>query len=286
MGEYLRSLAVSAWEWFGSENGRRLAVALGAAVILLALLRVLRSLVGAAVRRRGSSQVSILAEKALQYLGFTAIALICLDIAGVDASALLGAAGIAGIALGFAAQTSVSNVISGLFLITEKAFVVGDIIRAGDTTGTVKSIDVLSVKLVTFDNQLVRIPNETLVKSIIINITRHPVRRLNVRVLVPHAADLGAARAALDEAASALPQVMIEPKPFFFVDHWDQEGIWITYGLWIEHKDVVEVKNGFFTNMQAAFARRDVALPRRSLVVEGPGGAGEADHSGTAAPAG
>jgi small-conductance mechanosensitive channel len=257
--------------YFRSDAGKRLALALAVAAALIIALRLVRLLVFSAIRKRGASQASLLAEKFFQYLGFSAIVLIALDIAGVNASALLGAAGIAGIALGFAAQTSVSNVISGLFLITEKAFVAGDVIRAGDVTGTVKSIDVLSVKLVTFDNQLVRIPNETLIKSVIVNITRHPVRRLNVRLLVPHGSPLRTVRDALEEIASSIPLVMAEPAPFFFVDSWDEEGIWILYGVWIEHADVVGVKNEFFFRVQDSFERRGIRPPRRSVFLEGGG---------------
>ena len=66
---------------------------------------------------------------------------------GFNLSVLLGAAGIFSVALGFASQTSASNLISGLFLLGERPFSVGDIIRVGATSGEVLSIDLLSVKL-------------------------------------------------------------------------------------------------------------------------------------------
>ena len=76
----------------------------------------------------------------------------------------------------FASQTSVSNIISGIFLISEQPFQVGDLIKVGETKGVVLSIDLLSIKLRTFDNQLVRIPNENLIKNELSNITRFPIR--------------------------------------------------------------------------------------------------------------
>jgi small-conductance mechanosensitive channel len=266
--KYLSGVPAAFLRYLESDAGKRLVLALAVAAILLIALRIVKWLMALAWRRRGTLQAPILADKALQYAGFAAIALLFLNIAGLDSSAFLGAAGIAGIALGFAAQTSISNVISGLFLITEKAFSVGDVIRAGETTGTVKSIDVLSVKLVTFDNQLVRIPNETLIKSVIVNITRHPVRRLNVRLLVPHETDLLLLREALAEIAAAIPQIMIEPEPFFFADSWDQEGVWVLYGLWIEHSDIVTVKNEFFFRVAGALSRRGIGFPKRAFAVE------------------
>src|SRR5699024_2454555 len=118
---------------------------------------------------------------------------------GISLAPLLGAAGIAGVALGFASQTSVSNIISGLFLIAESPFKVDDIITVKSTTGVVLSIDILLVKLRTFDNQYVRIPNETLIKTEVTNITRFPIRRLNTTISVAYKEDIGQVREILME---------------------------------------------------------------------------------------
>ena len=68
---------------------------------------------------------------------------------------IAGAAGIAGVALGFASQTSAANVISGLFLLGERPFEEGDVIEVDGQEGMVLSVDLLSVKLRTFDNRYV-----------------------------------------------------------------------------------------------------------------------------------
>ena len=144
--------------------------------------------------KRMEARTGGLVVKVAQYLGFAFILINTLEAAKVNLSALLGAAGIAGIAIGFAAQTSVSNFISGFFIVSEKTFAQGDVIKVGDTSGIVFSIDAMSVKLRTFDNQLIRIPNETLIKSNVANITRFPVRRLNIDILVTYETDIERAR--------------------------------------------------------------------------------------------
>ena len=73
-------------------------------------------------RRSLDARTASLVVKIAQYLGLALIAINAFDAANVDLSALLGAAGIAGIALGFAAQTTVSNLLSGFFLVSEKTF--------------------------------------------------------------------------------------------------------------------------------------------------------------------
>ena len=87
-------------------------------------------------------------------------------------TSLLGAAGIIGIATGFAAQTGLSNIISGIFLLVEDIFEINDVIMFGDKiTGKVESINLFSVKLRTADNKLVRIPNEALLKNPVTNLS-------------------------------------------------------------------------------------------------------------------
>ena len=66
-------------------------------------------------------------------------------------SVLLGAAGVLTVAAGFAAQTSAANVISGLFLLGEHPFSIGDVIRFDKVLGTVVAVDLLSVKVCTLD---------------------------------------------------------------------------------------------------------------------------------------
>jgi small-conductance mechanosensitive channel len=67
-------------------------------------------------------------------------------------------------------------------MISEKPFEIGDVIKMGSTAGIVLSIDLLSVKIKTFDNQYIRIPNEKLLGSELTNITRFPIRRLDINL--------------------------------------------------------------------------------------------------------
>ncbi len=102
----------------------------------------------------------MIVRRASHYLILALFLITALHQLGFNLSALLGAAGIASVAIGFASQTSASNLTSGLFLIGEESFRIGDVIRIGDTTGEVLNIDLLSVKLRTFDNLFIRLPDE------------------------------------------------------------------------------------------------------------------------------
>jgi small-conductance mechanosensitive channel len=169
------------------------------------LLKVLNFSVGRTVKKKFSQQTAMLVKKGIFYTGAFIILITVLRQFGFKLTALLGAAGIAGIAIGFASQTSVSNIISGLFLISEKPFAVGDIIKAGNTTGIILSIDLLSVKIRTFDNLYIRIPNEQLIKQEVTNVTKFPIRRLNIDVSIAYKDDIGKTKEVLFDVAKKNP---------------------------------------------------------------------------------
>lgn len=232
-----------------------LAVALGVLFVGV-LVAVLRKL----TRRRLSARTGALVVKVAQYLGFALIVLNAFEVAKVDYSALLGAAGIAGIALGFAAQTSVANFISGFFLVSEQTFAVGDVVSVDGTTGVVFSIDTLSIKLRTFDNQLIRIPNETLIKSNLTNITRFPVRRLNVKLTVSYETDIGLAKSLLMEAADSIPSILKSPEPFFMVQGFGKDGIDLFLGVWFAKDDWEPTNNGIHVAIKERFDSKGVSF--------------------------
>lgn len=203
--------------------------------------------------RRLDSRTGGFLVKTVQYAGFALIVINAFKIANIDLSALLGAAGIAGIALGFAAQTSVSNFISGIFLMYEKTFAEGDIVTVDDTTGVVYSIDGLSVKLRTFDNRFVRIPNETLIKTNVINVTRFPLRRLNIKLTVTYDTDIERARQILAETAAANPGVLRKPEPFFMVQTFGANGIELFLGVWFANSDWEQANNGMYMDIKKNF---------------------------------
>jgi small-conductance mechanosensitive channel len=245
-------------------------LAIGAGVLVLS--RLLKIALGLFLKRRVPARASLWAGKTVSYLGFAVAILVLLDVAGIDIRALLGAAGIAGIAVGFAAQTSIANIISGLFLLSEKSFAVGDVIKSGDATGIVMSIDLLSVKLRTFDNQQMRLPNESLIKNVLVNLSRFPLRRLNLTLTVGHGQDLEELRDILKEAAAGIKEILIEPEPFFMVEEFKEEGVSILFGLWMKQDDMVKVKNAMAIAIQRAFGARGVAYPfKRMAMKEGAG---------------
>ena len=159
-------------------------------IVGAAIARLVSSTLTKFVGKKMDSHRAMMLRRGSYYLVLVLFLISALHELGFNLSVLLGAAGILSVAIGFASQTSASNLISGLFLVAERPFSVGDNIRIGTTTGEVLSIDLLSVKLRTFDNLFVRIPNETLIKSEVTTLTRFPIRRIDIMVGVAYKEDL------------------------------------------------------------------------------------------------
>ncbi|PIQ62043.1 MAG: mechanosensitive ion channel protein [Bacteroidetes bacterium CG12_big_fil_rev_8_21_14_0_65_60_17] len=189
---------------------------------------------------------------------FTASALMGL---GFDLGVLLGAAGILTVAIGFASQTSASNVISGLFLLGERPFAVGDIIRVNQTVGEVLSIDLLSVKLRTFENLFVRIPNETVIKSEVTNLRHFPIRRVDIEVGVAYKEDLRFVREILLDVADRNPLCLEEPAPSILFQMFGDSSIDHTLRVWAKSENFLALRNSIPVEIKQAFDRHGIEIP-------------------------
>lgn len=224
-----------------------------------ALLRVLGKYLDA--------QQRMVLQRAVYYLLLALFLISALRELGFSLSVLLGAAGILSVAIGFASQTSASNLISGLFLIGERPFSVGDVIRIGGTSGEVLSIDLLSVKLRTFDNLYVRIPNETVIKSEVVTLTKYPIRRLDLTFKLPYHADVEDVRAQLGELAAANPLALEEPRPVFVFQGFGDAALNIQFSVWVMRENLLDVQNDLQLKIKRMFDEQGLKVPLPQMTV-------------------
>lgn len=180
---------------------------------------------------------------------------------GFHLSVLLGAAGVLSVAIGIASQTSASNLISGLFLIGEGSFAIGDTIRVGQTEGEVLSIDLLSIKLVTGDNLFVRIPNEQLIKSEVVNLTRFAIRKLNLAMGIAYKEDVKRVRALLLQVAADNPLVLDEPAPQVILQNFGDSAINLQFSVWTRREHYGSMRDQLQETIKETFDREGVEIP-------------------------
>jgi small-conductance mechanosensitive channel len=255
---------ILAINWSGLLNKDTLAPAVRIiALIVLGfpLVFALAAFAGGTARKRLTPQANMLIRKGIVYFGSIAILIAVLKQSGFELTTLLGAVGIVGIAIGFASQTSVSNIISGLFLISERPFEVGDIIQVGSTKGVILSIDLLSVKLRTFDNHMIRIPNEMLIKNEVRNITRFPIRRLDIQIKVAYKEDVDKVRTVLIDIAERNPFCLDEPEPAVRFDNFGDSALEFLFAVWCVREDYLTLKNKIMQEIKERFDAEGIEIP-------------------------
>ncbi|MBD3671638.1 MAG: mechanosensitive ion channel family protein [Gammaproteobacteria bacterium] len=235
-----------------------------AVMVLVIAWLIARIVSGALVRlfrKHTDAQGVMLIRTFSKYLIMGLAVVMIIKELGFDIGVLLGAAGILTVAIGFASQTSMSNLISGLFLLGERPFMVGDIIRVGSVIGEVLSIDLLSVKLRTFDNLFARIPNEALIKKDVINYSRFSIRRLDMELRVPLDFDLEQIQQILSEVADHNPLCLQEPEVFCMVRGFGESWIELIYGVWTLQDNYIELKNCIYKEVLEAFKEHGIPYP-------------------------
>jgi small-conductance mechanosensitive channel len=210
---------------------------------------------------RFSAQAGVLLTRIVRWALIVLVLATALNQFGINLGAVLGAAGIAGIAVGFAAQTSLSNLISGFFLLGEQPFVVGDLIEVDGVTGVVDNIGMISATVRTMDNRSVRIPNETLVKSKVTNITRNPIRRYDLNVAAGYQEDIEEVMRVLRGAAENNPLCLDEPAPVVMFVSFGESAINFMLGVWMVKEDYLAVRNSIAGEVQRAFSANGIQMP-------------------------
>ncbi len=230
-----------------------------ARVLRLAVMRLLEDRLATAQARLASR----LAGGAI--VGLTIVSV--LRQLGIDLTLFVGAAGVLTVAAGFAAQTAASNLISGLFLTLEKPFSIGDTVEVGTILGEIVDTNVMSSKIRTFDNREVRLPNETLLKSSIVNYSRYPIRRIDLQFSLRPDPGLNTLEKALGDVADALPKCLDEPRPLFFVSGLVDGLVNVQYSVWTASPNFIRTRTELYLRILGELEEEGLSLgaPRRVL---------------------
>lgn len=208
-----------------------------------------------------TKHTSQLVQRGVYYLILMLFVFSALMELGFNLSILLGAASVLTLAVGFASQTSASNFISGIFLMAERSFVIGDIIKVGNTVGEVLSIDLLSVKIRTFDNLFVRLPNESLIKSELTTLTKFPIRRLDMKIGVAYKENIAKVKAVLEQVAFDNPLCLEEPKPLYIFQGFEDSSLSLQFSIWAKRENFLDLKNSMYEQIKIAFDKENIEIP-------------------------
>lgn len=183
---------------------------------------------------------------------------------GVDVTAWLASAGIIGIAVGFAAKDTLSNLISGIFVLADKPYSIGDyIVLPSGTMGIVENIGLRSTRIRTFDDEEVTIPNGVIANDALVNKSTGPESgRVKVIVGVAYGTDTRQVESLLLEMARTHEKVLAEPEPsVFFTDFGDSALTFMLSCRVADPLDVFGVQSDLRFAINETFAQEKIEIP-------------------------
>ncbi len=213
-----------------------------------------------AVSKLGSHIGSVTKNIVFYVLVLTTI-IASLEVFEIDLTGILAAAGILGIVIGFAAQTSVSNIISGFFLIADKPFEIGEAIEIDGQAGYVLDISLLSTRIRTFDNRYLRIPNSAVANARIVNLSRYEIRRLDIPVGIAYKEKIQKALEVLNSVIRSNENVLIEPEPLIIITRFGESSIDFEVRVWIQRSVLFAARTELIKGVKSAFDEAGIEIP-------------------------
>ena len=205
-------------------------IVLAATIALAVLVRHL--LVRTIDRGDADRHTGLLLGRFLSVLVVSVGAIYAIDLLGVRVGPLIGALGVGGIAIAFAAQDILQNFIAGLLLQLRRPFRLGEQVGSGEYEGVVQDVNLRTVVLQTYDGLTVYLPNAEVLKNPIVNYTRTALSRTDITVGVAYDTDLVRARTVLLEAAGGAEGVAVQPPAEAWVDEFGESSIDIVVRYW------------------------------------------------------
>jgi len=228
---------------------------------------VVEPLVGRYVRRRNSNNPTI-QEAVSRYVRLLSLVVAFFVAAGtagygglIGDSALVIAAGT--LAIGVAGQTVIGSLVSGLVLVTDPEFNVGDYIEWTNGQGTVQSITLRVTRVLTPDGELITVPNTALTGQAITRPYGRGRYRIVEHVGLAYEADVGDALEEFTAAAAAVEEIKAEPTPKAYVDEFGPDSVVVRTHYWIEdprRRDIFEIRSAYAQAVKTRLDDADITI--------------------------
>jgi small conductance mechanosensitive channel len=237
-------------------------------LLLLVLFWFLARLGRGAVRRgldRSKLNVSSLARNFFIKMTGRLIMLLGLIIAigqlGVEVGPLLAGLGIAGFVIGFALQDTLSNFASGVMILVYRPFDVGDVIEAGGVTGKVDQMNLVATMVLTFDNQLLIVPNKQIWSGVIRNVTHQDKRRVDMTFGIGYSDDIPKAEKVLADIVSGHEKVLKDPEPVVRLHELGDSSVNFVVRPWSKTDDYWDVYWDVTREVKRRFDEEGISIP-------------------------
>ena len=250
---------------------------IGVAIVLIAVLVVFINHWGKRIAKKTKSTMDDalipLFRRTTRVAVLIIVAIMVLDLWGVNVAGLLAGVGIAGIAIGFAVKDSLANIFGGVSLIVDKTIHVGDKIKLEDgTVGIVHDVAIRATRIKTFDNEILIVPNGKLSNMIIQNYHQPDLSaRVPIIVGIEYGEDPEKAKKVALESLKGMRDIMKDPAPSAMFTEMGDFSLAIKVMFWVDSIDkVYPKKEEAMTRIYNAFNKKKIgiAFPSQTVYVK------------------
>ncbi|MDQ3523678.1 MAG: mechanosensitive ion channel [Chloroflexota bacterium] len=251
------------WTAIAASIGIRIAIGLAVLLIGLRVARWIAGLAEKGLTRASVEPTAVLFLRKVAYVILLVVLVLAVlqGVFGVAPTSMIAVLGAAGLAIGLALKDSLSNVASGVMLVSLKPFRVGNIVRIAGETGKVESVSIFQTVLRGADNQTIVLPNSLITTASIINLTPDVMRRIELIIGIDYSDDVDAARAAALEVMVADQRVLASPAPDVLVYALGENSVNLGIRCHVANADFFVTKCELTERVKKAFDRIGVSIP-------------------------
>lgn len=242
----------------------RVATALLVLVILYTGYRILQNLLRRILKRSNVVQAGLqtLVLQSFRLLSIVLIGLTVLQTLGIDPAALIAGIGVAGIAFGFAARDTVENILSGVNILTDKAFRIGDTLIVNDTYCVVENITLRTTRLRTPKNEVLIVPNQQMANERILNHTIAGDLRIEIPFSIAYKEHPQQARQIVLDLTRDDPRLLEEPKPRVVVTALNDSSVDLKLWVYVENpKEERQIIYYYTEAIKEALMKAGIEIP-------------------------
>lgn len=257
-------------EWYQTliEMLPNFVVALLVLALFYILARVARNLVERVLNRLSTGNaVSNLMANVVYFIVIITGMFVALGILKLDktVTSLLAGVGIVGLALGFAFQDTIANLVSGVIIAFRRPYDVGDIIESNDYFGKVIRVSLRTTDIQLLQGPIVLIPNKLAIQNPVINYSEYGWRRVDLKVGVSYGEDLEKVKKVTLEAVGRVENLVKSRDVTLFYDEFGDSSINFNVRFWIEYgnrnADYLRAKSDAIMNIKSAYRENGIVIP-------------------------
>ena len=263
--------------WFGSSEQQPYIVNFLAAIAFLILGLLLTRLFLAILRKLFKIDKKLIKDRTIKtfllslfkVVANIAIVIIFLLILKVDLTGVAQIFSSAILAVGLSLQDVISNFASGVIILANKPFVVGDYIdlNNGEAEGTVIDVKFLVTALETVDKQIITVPNKNITGSVVKNYSKNPLRRITLNIGVDYSTNIDKAKNVILNIVKNDNRILEEPNPVVFLTAFNDSSLNLSLRCYVPNSMYWDILFSLNEKILLEFRKNDINIPFNRLVV-------------------